>query len=357
MPDLTLAELSEFLRQQGFDNGIIGDGSLRVTAVGTLEDAGAGEITFLANPKYTGHLATTQASAVIVDRKTMLPERLAAIRCNDPYAAVTAAIIRLHGHRTHPQWGLDDRASVAESARIGENGHLGPHVTVGDSAVIGRNAVIYPGCCVGDGTAIGDDVTLFPNVVIYDRSIIGNRVTIHAGSVIGQDGLGYAPHGGKWIKIPQVGRIIIEDDVEIGANCSFDRATLGVTRVGKGTKFSNGVVIGHGATIGEHCMIVGQVGIAGSATIGNRVTLAGQVGVTGHLKIADDVKVGAQSGVNTSLKAAGEYIGSPAVDRTAFGRQVAAVKKLPEMKRRLRELEREVAELRRSIEKDDQRHS
>jgi UDP-3-O-[3-hydroxymyristoyl] glucosamine N-acyltransferase len=350
---LTLAEFSEFLAQQGFDNEIVGDRDLRVTAVGTLDDAGPGQITFLSNPKYTGHLATTEASVVILDRTTPLPERLTAVRCDDPYAAVTAAIIRLHGHRTHPKWGIDERAAIARSASIGENSHVGPYVTVGDDVTIGRKAVIYPGCYVGDGTTLGDDVTLFPNVVIYDGSTIGNRVTIHAGSVIGQDGLGYAPHRGQWIKIPQVGRIIIEDDVEVGANCSFDRATLGVTRVGKGTKFSNNVVIGHGAVVGEHCMIVGHVGIAGSATIGNRVTLAGQVGVTGHLKIADDVKVGAQSGVNTSLKAAGEYVGSPAVDRVAFGRQVAAIKKLPDMKQRLRGLEREVAELRAAIKRKD----
>jgi len=199
-----------------------------------------------------------------------------------------------------------------------------------------------------------DDVTLFPNVVIYDGSVIGNRVTIHAGSVIGQDGLGYAPRNGQWIKIPQIGRIIIEDDVEIGANCAFDRATLGRTRVGRGTKFSNGVVIGHGASVGEDCMVVALVGIAGSAKIGNHVTLAGQVGVAGHLEIADSVKIGAQSGVASSLKQPGEYMGTPAVEAAAFRRQVSVIHRLPEMKERLRQLEQQMAEMQKRLDTYEQ---
>ena len=190
---------------------------------------------------------------------------------------------------------------------------------------------------------------MFPNVVVYDGSVLGDRVTIHAGSVIGQDGLGYAPVNGSWMKIPQVGRIVIGDDVEIGACCTMDRATLGETRIGRGTKFSNNVVVGHGAKIGEHCMIVAQVGIAGSTVVGDHVTLAGQVGVSGHLTIGDNVKVGAQSGVRSNLEAGSEYLGSPAVERTAFSRQNSLIRRLPQLKERVRDLERELDALRKRV--------
>jgi len=347
---VTLAEFSEFLASQGFPNVVEGDGQVRIAAVNTLDEAGDGDISFLSNPKYTELLSTTKASAVIVGRSVSTPTGPAVMRCDDPYAAVTAAIVRIHGYRSHPSWGIDARACVSADARVGPNANVGPWATIAPGATIGANATLYPGCYVGDGARIGDDVTLFPNVVIYDGAVIGNRVTIHAGSVIGQDGLGYAPRDGRWIKIPQVGRIVIEDDVEIGANCSFDRATLGRTRVGRGTKFSNNVVIGHGAHIGEDCMIVALVGIAGSARIGNHVTLAGQVGVAGHLEIADHVKVGAKSGVASSIKHAGDYMGTPAVEAAAFRRQVSVVHRLPEMKGRLRALEQQVAELRRKLD-------
>ena len=198
---------------------------------------------------------------------------------------------------------------------------------------------------------MGDGVTLFPNVVLYDGTRVGNRVTIHAGSVVGQDGLGYAPIDGKWLKIPQVGRTVIEDDVEIGACCALDRATLGETRIGRGTKFSDMVVIGHGTKVGEHCMFVAQVGVAGSTKIGHHVTLAGQVGVSGHLTIGDNVRVGAKSGVHSNIDAGAEYMGSPAVESSAFKRQASVAHRLPELKKRVRDLETEVAELRKCIEK------
>ena len=353
MNTMTLAELSEFFASQGFANEIEGDGSINLSAVNTLEDAGPGEISFLSNPKYTRLLAETKASVVIVDRHAALPEGMSALRCDEPYAGVTAAIIRIHGHRIHPQWGIDQRAVIAQSARIGGGASIGPYVTVRDNVVIGENVTLYPGCYIGDEVSMGDKVTIFPNVVIYDQSQIGSRVTIHAGTVVGEDGLGYAPHNGKWLKIPQVGRIIIEDDVEIGACCALDRATLGATRIGRGTKFSNLVAVGHGARMGQDCMIVAQVGIAGSTRLGNHVTLAGQVGVSGHLAIGDNVKVGAQSGVRCNLEPDGEYLGSPAVEGSAFRRQTSLVQRLPQLKQRLRNLETEVAELRKRVEEYD----
>jgi len=353
---MKLSELSEFFAHRGFPNTIDGNPAIRISAVNTLEDAQQGEITFLANPKYKNVLPETKASAVVLKPDVVVPNGLAAVRCDDPYAVITAAIIRLHGYRKHPKWGVHDRAVIAGTARIGDNANIGPAVAIGENVVIGRNPTIYPGCYIADRVAIGDDVTLYPNVVIYDDARIGHRVTIHAGTVIAEDGLGYAPLNGKWLKIPQVGRTVIEDDVEIGACCAVDRATLGETRIGAGTKFSNSVVIGHGAKVGEHCMIVAQVGVAGSTKIGNHVTLAGQVGVSGHLTIGDNARVGAKSGVRSSIEPGAEYLGVPAIESSLFRRQNSLIQRLPEMKQRLRDLEAEVEQLREQL-KDHVEHS
>ena len=247
---LRLTELCELFAGAGLAARVEGEDRL-VTAVNTLEDASDGEITFLSNPKYLHALGDTRASAVIVKDDVMVPGSLSAIRCADPYGAVTVAIVRLHGHRKHPQWGISDWASIDPSTTIGANPNIAAGVTVSANVTIGDNCTIYPGCYLADHVRIGDDCTLFPNVVIYDRCVLGSRVTIHAGSVIGEDGLGYAPRGDKWVKIPQVGRAVVGDDVEIGANCAIDRATLGQTEIGSGTKFGNVVVIGHGTKIGR----------------------------------------------------------------------------------------------------------
>ena len=350
LQNFKLAELSESLATQGFHNEIDGDPQVVIRAANTLEDARAGEISFLANPKYRDQLLTTHASAVIVPPGEKVPDGIAALRCSDPYGAITAAIKRIYGPRKHPHWGLSKRASIAQTSRIGENANIGPHVTLAERVQIGRNATVYPGCYVGEGVTIGDDVTLYPNVVIYEGTHIGNRVTLHAGTVVGQDGLGYAPVDGQWLKIPPVGTIIIEDDVEMGACCALDRATLGETRIGKGTKLSDLVVIGHGTKIGEHCMFVAQVGVAGSVTIGDGVILAGQAGVAGHLSIGDRALIGAKSAVWSSVKAGTHSLGYPATNSYRYRRQVANVQRLPELQKRLRALEIEVEQLRKRLE-------
>ncbi len=351
--NLTLAELSEFLAKHGFPNEVDGDARAHVHAANTLEDAVEGEISFLANPRYTNRLAETKASVVIVKPEDDVPNGLATLRCADPYGAITAAIVHIHGHRSHPQWGIHDRATIAESAKIGTGANIAPNVTISENATIGNDATLYPGCYIGENVRIGEEVTLFPNVVIYSGCRIGDRVSIHAGTVVGQDGLGYAPVDGAWLKIPQIGTTVIEDDVEIGACCALDRATLGETRIGKGTKFSDMVVIGHGTKVGEHCMFVAQVGVAGSTKIGNHVTLAGQVGVSGHLTIGDNARIGAKSGVHSNIEPGSEYLGSPAVESSAFRRQASAVHRLPKMKTRLRELEAEVEALRKRLDESD----
>jgi len=349
VPQLQLSQLCDILGQHGLTARLDGDDRI-VSAVNTIEDAADGELTFLSNPKYEKALATTDASAVLVEDAVEVPSQLSAVRCDDPYACVTAAIVFLHGYRKHPQWGVSDRANVHETARIGDNPNLGPGVTISADAIIGNHCTLYPGSYVGDRVRIGDDCVLFPNVVVYDDCVLGNRVAIHAGSVIGQDGLGYAPVDNRWVKIPQVGRTVIADDVEIGANCAIDRATLGRTEVGPGTKFGNVVVIGHGTKVGPDCLFVGQVGLAGSVTVGRHVTLAGQVGSAGHLTIGDDARVGAQAGIKGDLAAGGEYLGSPAIPIDDAKRSLLAVNKLPDWIKRVRALEREVASLREQLE-------
>ena len=349
---LKLSELSTHLEANGMPNALRGDPDLMVTGCNTIESAGDGEITFLANPKYRDRIGGSRATAIIIreDDASAAPSAMAQIICDDPYRALMLAVIRVHGFRSHPQWGRHEQAYVAESAKIGRNANLAPGVTICEDVIIGDNVTLYPGVFVGPAVVLGNDVLLYPNVTVYDRCRLGDRVTIHAGTVIGEDGLGYAPVGDKWLKIPQAGAVIIEDDVEIGANCSIDRATLGMTRLGAGTKFSNAVTIGHGCQIGADCMFVAQVGLAGSVTVGRHVTIAGQAGVVGHLNIGDDAQICAQSGVNNSVEPGAKVLGAPAVPVKEARRQYAAVQKLPELRNRVRELERELAALRDQIE-------
>ncbi|MGZ8975727.1 UDP-3-O-(3-hydroxymyristoyl)glucosamine N-acyltransferase, partial [Methylomagnum sp.] len=315
--------------------------------------AGEGELGFLSNIKYRQQLLETKASAAIIGPDEPAPEHLAVLRCPDPYGAVAAAILRIHGVRKHPQWGLSPRADVDPSVRVGDNANIAPGVTIDAEVVIGANATIYPGGYIGRGAVIGDDVTLYPNVVVYDGSKLGHRVTLHAGTVIGQDGLGYAPVDGRWMKIPQAGWAVVEDDVEMGANCAIDRATLGQTQIGTGTKFSDAVVIGHGTKVGKNGMFVAQTGLAGSVMVGDNVTMGGQVGVAGHLTIGDNVVIGAKSGVWSDIPANERYFGIPAFKWKAFWRQVAAVKELPDLIKKLRRLEKEVETLRAKLEAKD----
>jgi UDP-3-O-[3-hydroxymyristoyl] glucosamine N-acyltransferase len=344
--EITLAGICALLDQRGFKPELVGNAQHVVCGVATLEDATDREVTFLANPRYERLLGTTKAGAVVLGPRVSAPEHLNLIRVSDPYAAITTLIIELHGYRKHPPVRPDaGPPSIAPTARIGRNPQIHHGVTIADDVVIGDNAVIYPGCYIGPRCRIGNDLLLYPNVVIYDGTIIGNRVTIHSGTVIGNDGLGFAPVGGKWVKIPQIGIVEIGDDVEIGANCAIDRATLGRTRIGSGTKFSNLIAIGHGAQIGEDCLFVAQVGIAGSATIGRHVTMAGQAGVVGHIRIGDNVTVGAKAGVTTSVPDGETVLGQPAIPIRQMRRQVACVQRLPELNKLVRSQQKRIAEL------------
>lgn len=347
--ELPLSELCSVIGSHGFPAHLEGE-DRPIRGVNTIEDAGEGEITFLSNDKYAPKLLKSKASAAIVKNAISVPESVSAVVCDDPYAAITFAIITLHGYRQHPKWGLSPDARVDPTAILGNNPNIAAGATIAAGARIGDDCTIYPGCYVGENVLIGNECILFPNTVIYDQSILGDRVTIHAGSVIGEDGLGYAPVHDKWLKIPQVGRAIIGNDVEIGANCTIDRATLGTTTIGNGTKFGNVIVVGHGTKVGPDCMFAGLVGIAGSAKIGRHVTLAGQVGVAGHITIGDDVAAAGQSGLLGTIKSHAKVFGTPARPIGSVKRSLAIVAKLPDWIQRIRDLERQVKELRAQVD-------
>lgn len=342
---LTLDDLAEYLLSVGIPCRVDGDRSVMVSGVATLEEAVSGQVSFLSNPKYEQHLNTTQASAVLVRPDVKNPGTINLLRTPDPYAAVTAAIVRLHGYRKHPRWEGRRQAIISPEARIGENANIAPGVHIDADVEIGDNATLYPGVYIARGTRIGHNVVLFPNVVIYENCLLGNNVTVHAGTVVGEDGLGYAPVKDKWVKIPQIGNVVIGDDVELGPNCTIDRATLGSTVIGSGTKFSNLVAIGHGTKVGDDCLFVAQVGLAGSVTVGRHVTIAGQAGVVGHITIGDNAVIGAKAGVSNSVEPGATVLGQPAVAINECKRQIAVMQQLPKLKNEIKRMRRELDRL------------
>ncbi len=335
----TVKELAEHVGGE-----VVGDETIEVTGAATLNEAGPGDVSFLANLKYEKDLATTAASVVVVGQDNNTKGKTL-IRCLDPYYAFMQIVVQLYGYREHEKIGVSAGASVAASAQIGTDVDIHDFVCISDDAVIGDNTRIYPNCTVGPGSKIGRDCILYPNVTIYDGCTIGDRVTIHSGTVVGQDGFGYATHDGIHHKIPQIGGVVIEDDVEIGANCSIDRGTLGDTVIGHGTKMSNLIAIGHGTKIGPNCLLVAQVGIAGSVEVGQYCVFAGQVGVVGHIKIGDGVKIGAQAGVINNVEAGQAVVGSPAQPITQAKRSLLLLKELPEFRKKLLALDKTMRRL------------
>lgn len=348
---MKLFELAQLLTNAGFKNTYEGNPNTILTAANTLDDAESGQVSFLSNHKYKDKLNTTNASVVIVNFDAVIPKGLAVIKCHNPYGALTATIIHLHGYRQHPQWGIDVQSNIDASAVIGNNANIAANVTIAENVRIGDDATIYPGCYIAANVIIGDAVTLFPNVVLYDASKLGNRVTLHAGTVIGQDGLGYSKVKSKWTKIPQVGSVLIEDDVEMGANCAIDRATLGQTKISSGSKFSDLVVIGHGAKVGDRCMLVAQVGIAGSVVVGKDVTMGGQVGVSGHINIGDNVTIGAKSAVWSSIDANTHALGYPAIETFSYRKQMVHVRQLPKLKQQIQQIQQQITALQKQLSK------
>lgn len=328
-----------------------GDGDVNVTGCAALDKADGSQVSFLANPKYASMLADTKAAAVVLGEKdaASAPANLNLLVAKDAYYAFSQAVVHLHGFRQHPkpegENGVSDLAFVHHSATLGSDCIIHPFACVEEGAVIGDRTILYPHTYVGKNARIGSDCQLFANVTVYDDCILGDRVTLHASCVIGQDGFGYATHQGKHHKIPQIGHVVVEDDVEMGAGCTVDRATIGVTRIGQGTKFSDLVAIGHGATIGKHNLFVAQVGIAGSTETGDYVVMGGQAGVAGHLRIGHQARLAAKAGVMTDVPDKATWGGQPAMDMNQTKRSLLLMMKLPDIVSEFRKLQRRVAEL------------
>ncbi|MGD1276961.1 MAG: UDP-3-O-(3-hydroxymyristoyl)glucosamine N-acyltransferase [Tepidisphaeraceae bacterium] len=317
----TVAQLAEKIGA-----AVVGDGSAQVSSLNTLEEAEPGQLSFVANPKYEKLLASTRASAVIAGSDVRC-DRVTLLRTADPYYAFMQAMVLLHGHRQHPHQGIH------------------PQAYVDSTATVGAGAVIYPGVYVGPRAVVGRDCILYPNAVVYEGCVLGDRVTLHAGAVVGHDGFGFATHKGVHYKIPALGNVVVEDDVEIGANVTIQRATLGSTVIGKGTKMSDLISIGHATKLGAHGLLVSLVGIAGSTRIGHHVTIGGQAGIVGHLNIGDNVVIAAQAGVINDVEDQMMMMGAPAT-AAPHGRKVLMLSaQLPELLERIRQLEQQVAEL------------
>lgn len=327
---------------------------INITRCATLDEATSEEVSFLTNYKYASNLQDSSAGAVILSSKdAQKVHGKTLLIADDPYFAFRQAVVQLHGFARQPKPGISDLASVHPSAKIGENVHIAPFVVVEADAVIGARTTIHPRCTISQGAVLGENCILYSGVIVYRKCILGNRVTLHAGCSIGQDGFGYATHQGVHHKIPQTGIARIEDDVEMGANCSVDRATLGQTVVGAGSKFSNSVTIGHGTKVGRHNLFVAQVGLAGSVQTGDYVAMGGQVGVAGHLKIGNKVQIAATSGVMQDVPDSAQVGGTPATSLGEAFRVHANVQRLPKLAATVKKMGKRIAELEKQLQKTD----
>ncbi len=320
-----------------------GDGDVEVTGVAGIEQAGPGDVTFLANPRYASRLADTRAGAVI-----LAPGHEARVPClvtDQPYLAFARAVATLRPP-SRPAAGAHPSAQIDPTATLGPGVHVGALAVVGPGVRVGARTAIHPHVVLYEGVEVGEDCVLHSGVQVRERCRLGNRVVVQNGAVIGGDGFGFArDEAGRYQKFPQVGIVVVEDDVEIGALTAVDRAALGETRIGRGTKLDNLVQVGHSVTIGEDSVLAGQVGIAGSTRIGSHVTLAGQVGVAGHLTLGDGVIATAQTGIPSSVREGTVVSGYPAIENRAWLRSSAVFARLPALQKRLRELERKVEAL------------
>ncbi len=327
---------------------IEGDANVQVISFGKIEEAGNGQLTFLANPKYEEFLYTTQASLVIVNESLVLkqPVNATLIRVADAYAAFATLLEIYQQYTKQKLTGTDERAYIHPKSIIGKDVYIGGFVWIDENVTVGDNCEIHPGVYIGKNVKIGNNAILHPGVKIYFDSVIGSNVIIHAGTVVGSDGFGFAPLAdGTYKKIPQMGNVIIEDNVEIGANSTIDRATLASTIIRKGAKIDNLVQIAHNVEVGENTVIAAQAGISGSTKIGKQVMIGGQAGLGGHIQITDGTKINGQSGVSKSIKKPMTLSGTPANEFSSFMRSQVALRNFPDMERRIKELEELVKKL------------
>ncbi len=329
--------LGELAQRLGLD--LEGDGDIEISGIAPIDAAGPGDLTFVANPKYRQQLASTGAVAVIVGPGQYAAGK-AILRAADPYAALAAALL-LFDRRPRPAPGIHATALISPSACVGEGASIGPYAVVGEDVVVGRDSVLHPHVVIYPGARIGDRFTAHAGAVVRESVVVGDDVVLQPGAVVGADGFGFLPRGREVpLPIPQIGTVRLCDHVEIGANTTVDRATVGETRLGRGVKLDNLVMVGHGSRIGDGSMMAGQTGMAGSTRIGARVMSGGQAGFAGHLSVGDDARIGAQAGVIGNVEPGATVAGMPAVELNLWLRAVASLLRLPDLLRRVRRLER-----------------
>ena len=342
----------EFSAQQIADylSGTVeGNPQVKVCRFARIEESQAGALTFLANPKYEHYIYRTQASVVLVNNDFTPAETVPAtlVRVPNAYAAL-AVLMSAVEQSTPKKAGIAVSACIAASATVEEDSYVGEMAYIGDETIIGRRCRIYPHVCIGDRVTIGDDTVIYPHVTVYDDSVIGRKCILQAGVVIGSDGFGFAPDGSTYRKIPQLGNVVLEDDVEIGANTTIDRAVMGSTMIRRGVKLDNLIQIAHNVEVGEDTVMAAQTGIAGSTKVGAHCKLGGQAGLAGHLHIADHVQIGPQSGIMRNIPQTDTVMGSPAMPAKDYFRSSVLFGKLPELYRTINRLEKEVEELKKT---------
>ncbi len=343
MQTRTVKQLAELVKGK-----VKGDPDLEINSAATLDKAGQGQITFLSNSKYEPLVKKTKAAAIITSRP--VETEAVQIIAEDPYYAFMQSVVELHGHRKHKKNGISEKAVIADSAQIEKNCHIHENAVIADNVKIGHGTIIYPGVFIGESTQIGSQCIIYPNAAVYDNCRIGNRVIIHASASVGQDGFGFSTHQGVHHKIPQIGTVVLEDEVEIGACAAVERGTLDDTVIGQGSKVGDCVAIGHGAVIGAHCLLVPQVGIAGSAKLGHHCVLGGQAGIVGHIKIGNMVKVAAQAGVISDLSDNSVVLGAPAIEAGKAKRAYALIEYLPEIRKSIKKMKKQIEKLQSQIE-------
>lgn len=348
--NFTAETIAQFLK-----GTVDGDPASSVSDVAKIEEGREGALSFLANPKYEKYIYDTKASIVIVNKdfKPEKPVNSTLIRVENAYESF-AALLNLYEQSKPRKSGVDKMVSISESADIGANPYIGEFTVIGDNAVIGSDVQIHPQVYIGEGVTIGDGTILYPGVKVYSGCTIGKHCTLHSGVIIGADGFGFAPNSDNdYKKVPQVGTVIIEDHVEIGANSTVDRATMGSTIIRKGVKLDNLIMVAHNVEIGKNTVIAAQSGISGSTKIGKNSLIGGQVGIIGHLTLADGVKIAAQSGIGKDIKKEGDVVqGSPAFDYLPYQKSYAVFRNLPELRKQIFDMEKEIKDLKSKLDNE-----
>ena len=340
---MKLSELCTLLQGE-----LVGNGDIEIINLAKIQDAQEGDLTFLANPKYAKYLETTKASAVLVAKSSYV-ENIAHIKVDEPYLSFQKALKIVYPVNNERFKGIHPTVVIGENANIAKDVRIGPFVYIGSNVRLGKNTTIYPGCIIIDDAKIGTNCLLYSNVSVYNGCEIQDNVIIHSGVVIGSDGFGFAPSGRQYDKIPQVGKVVIESDVEIGANCTIDRATIGETRIKKGSKIDNLVQIAHNVEVGENTVIAAQTGISGSTKLGEHVTVAGQVGITGHIEVGDDAVLAAQSGISKNVPKGEVWFGYPAGPISRKKKVEVSLRHLPELNKKIKILEKTIIDLQEKI--------